>query len=266
MVNQMVRFPSSMALLEPGQSFMVGSIIIGANGVEETMEAAQASPAQIVPTTAPTPLTPAIRRWTRRSINNDDLIESIDRVTNGLTETLSLMESILDQSATGNEFPALQDHQVAASERPARAHQQRRPDSDLVITATLGGRTARRRPLPVTGLRLADYEARTENLPKPHPFGLESVGSAYQNAIHHLFIDHVERSHVSDLYAIDPANPDQPAPMINMVAIRQLTDDTSDPTESLHNILNESPDESSEVGHEFSTHTVLSLSSCPTCC
>jgi hypothetical protein len=34
--------------------------------------------------------------------------------------------------------------------------------------------------------------------------------------------------------------------MVNMVAIRQLTDDSPDPTESLHNILNESPDESSE--------------------
>jgi hypothetical protein len=31
-----------------------------------------------------------------------------------------------------------------------------------------------------------------------------------------------------------------------MVAICQLTDDSTNPTESLHNILNESPDESSE--------------------
>jgi hypothetical protein len=106
-------------------------------------------------------------------------------------------------------------------------------------------------------LRLADYEARTENLSKPHPFELESVGFAYQNVVHHLFIDHAERSHVSDLYAIDSADPDQPAPMVNMVAIRQLTDDTYDPTESLHNILNESLDESIEG----STKTA---SSCPT--
>jgi hypothetical protein len=53
-----------------------------------------------------------------------------------------------------------------------------------------------------------DYEAWIENLPKSYPFGLESVGSAYQDAIHHLFIDHAERSHVSDLYAIDPADSD----------------------------------------------------------
>jgi hypothetical protein len=44
MANQMVHFLSSMALLDPRQSFMVGSIIIGANGVEETMEAMQANP------------------------------------------------------------------------------------------------------------------------------------------------------------------------------------------------------------------------------
>jgi hypothetical protein len=38
---------------------------------------------------------------------------------------------------------------------------------------------------------------------KPYPFGLLGVGSAYQDAVHHLFIDHVDRDHVDDLYMID---------------------------------------------------------------
>jgi hypothetical protein len=96
MANQMVHFPSSMALLEPGQSFMVGSMIIGANSIEGTMEVARVSPAQIAPITGTASPTPAICRWTRRPINNDDLIESIDQVTNGPAETLSLVELILD--------------------------------------------------------------------------------------------------------------------------------------------------------------------------
>jgi hypothetical protein len=96
MANQMVRFSSSMALLEPDQSFMVGSMIIGANGIEGTMEAAWVNPAQIAPITATASLTSAICCWTRRPINNGDLIESIDLVTNDPAETLSLMESILD--------------------------------------------------------------------------------------------------------------------------------------------------------------------------
>ena len=79
----------------------------------------------------------------------------------------------------------------------------RRPDSDLVITTTPEGRVVRHRPLPVTGLRLADYEAPMENPPKPYPFWLEGAGSAYQNAIHHLFVDHIERDHVTDLYMIN---------------------------------------------------------------
>jgi hypothetical protein len=58
-----------------------------------------------------------------------------------------------------------------------------------------------------------------ENLPKPYLFGLESVGSAYQDVIHHLFMDHAKSNHISNLYAIDPADSDQPAPMVNMVAI-----------------------------------------------
>jgi hypothetical protein len=67
-----------------------------------------------------------------------------------------------------------------------------------------------------------------ENPPKPYPFGLEGAGSAYQNAIDHLFADHVERDHVTDLYMIDLTKSDQPAPVVNMVNIRQL------PSDSLH--------------------------------
>ena len=69
--------------------------------------------------------------------------------------------------------------------------------------ATLEGRTVRRRPLPATGLRLADYEAPMEDPPKPYLFGLEGAGPAYQNAIHHLFVDHIERDHVTNLYRIN---------------------------------------------------------------
>ena len=79
----------------------------------------------------------------------------------------------------------------------------------------------------------------------------------YQNAIHHLFIDHVERDHVTNLYMIDPTDSGQPTPVVNMVAIRQLSDDSDLLTDSLHNILDETPDDYSEG----STQTVLS---CPT--
>ena len=41
MASQMVHFPSSMILLEPGQNFTIGSItwVIDADGVEEIVEA-----------------------------------------------------------------------------------------------------------------------------------------------------------------------------------------------------------------------------------
>ena len=105
----------------------------------------------------------------------------------------------------------------------------------MVITDTLEGRTAWCRPLHATGLRLADYEVPMDNPSKPYPFGLEGAGSAYQNIIHHLFIDHTERNHIDDLYMIDLPEAGRPAPMINMVSIRQLLDD------SLHNVLEDSP-------------------------
>ena len=143
------------------------------------MEAVQDHLAPIAPTSATTSLIPAPRCWVRRSIDNDDMITSIDWVINRLAECRLLVDSVLDRSTTSNEFPALQDHQAAATKRPARPHRLRQPDSDLVIMATLEGRTARHRPLPATGLRLADYEAPMENPTKPYPFGLEGVGSAY---------------------------------------------------------------------------------------
>ena len=90
-----------------------------------------------------------------------------------------------------------------------------------------------------------------ENPPRPYPFGLEGAGSTYQNAIHHLFVDHVERDHVIDLYMIDPTNSGQPAPMVNMVNIRQLLDD------SLHDVLEES------LG-DYSEGSTKTASSCPT--
>ena len=166
-----------------------------------------------------TSLIPAPHRWVRRSINNDDLIEAIDRVTDRLAECQLLVDSVLHQSRAGDDFPALQDHQATATERPARPHHLRRPYSDLVITATLEGRTAWRRPLPTTSLRLAYYEALTENPSRPYPFGLEGVGSGYQHVIHQIFINHIECDHATVLYMIDLIDSGQPALVVNMVAI-----------------------------------------------
>ena len=86
--------------------------------------------------------------------------------------------------------------------------------------ATLEGSTVRRQPLPATSLHLADYEALMEDPLKPYPFGLESAGSTYQNAIHHLFLDHVERDRITDHYMINLSDFDQPVHVVNMVAAR----------------------------------------------
>ena len=58
MASQMVRFSSSMILSKPGQTFTVGYMIcvIGANGIEEIVEAVQNHPTPIVPTSTTTSL------------------------------------------------------------------------------------------------------------------------------------------------------------------------------------------------------------------
>ena len=85
-----------------------------------------------------------------------------------------------------------------------------------------------------------------ENPTSPYPFGLEGVVSAYQHAVHQIFIDHIEHDQATDLYMIDPTDSGQPMPVVNMVAICQLSDDSDLLTESLHNILDETPDDYSE--------------------
>ena len=88
MANQMVTFPSSVAFPELGQIFTVGSMtwITDPNGNGEIVEAVQDHPMPIALTLAMTSLIPMPRRWVRRSISNDDLITSIDRVIDRLAE------------------------------------------------------------------------------------------------------------------------------------------------------------------------------------
>jgi hypothetical protein len=102
---------------------MVRSIswVINANGEGEIMGAVQDNLAPIMPTSVLADLisepilgsTSSPRahrsppRHSRKPIQEEILIASIDRITNGLAECLFLAESVLDQSATGDKFPPL---------------------------------------------------------------------------------------------------------------------------------------------------------------
>ena len=94
--------------------------------------------ALITPVLAPeAPISVPRRVW--RSIDQDDLIASVDRVTNGLAKCLSLVESDLNQSINGDVTPALQGHHATNAEHPTHAHHLRWQDEDLVITTTPTG-------------------------------------------------------------------------------------------------------------------------------
>ena len=72
--------------------------------MEEVQIQSMPSTLALAPTTlAPSPTMPAparrsLPRYERRQIDNTDLLDSIDRVTFGLIETLTLVESIPNQS------------------------------------------------------------------------------------------------------------------------------------------------------------------------
>ena len=130
------------------------------------MEAMQDNPAPNVSTLITLALAPeapiSVPRRVRRSIDQDDLIASIDRVTNGLAMCLSLTESVLNQSTNEDVTPALQGHHTTNAEHPTHARRLRWQDEDLVIMVTLDRRIVQRRPLP----------ALMENMPRPYSFGL----------------------------------------------------------------------------------------------
>jgi hypothetical protein len=95
-----------------------------------------------------------------------------------------------------------------------------------VITATLEGQTIRYRPVLATGLRSGDYEALMEHSPNTYPYGLVNAASKYTTRIPHLFVDPTKHDQVSDLYLIDLPEPDHPAPIVNVVEIRQIGEDS----------------------------------------
>ena len=107
----MVRFAGSSSLPQSDQIFTVGSIswIINADRVGEFLEPAQIdsvpitpAPASADPISQSPPRSPSsatrrpLPRYQRRQINNDDLIESIDRVGLKLADCLSIAELALD--------------------------------------------------------------------------------------------------------------------------------------------------------------------------
>jgi hypothetical protein len=185
------------------------------------MEAVQASPAPTESTLTTTdlisgpvlgPPPPTIRRplprYQGRRLDNTDLVESIDRVTTNLAETLTLVDSIRDRSAED------------CRSLLAWAGRQRRLDPDLMITAIPEGRMVRYRPVLATGLRSGDYKALTKHSPNTYPYRLVNATSEYAARIPHLFVDPIECDHILNLCLKNLPEPDHPAPIVNMVDIR----------------------------------------------
>jgi hypothetical protein len=174
-----------------GLTFTVGQITwtTGAGGFTVmTTEEAQIQSASTMtsPATAPTMLaasstTPAtspttlatrrlLPRYKWRQIDNTDLLEAIDRLDSKLSESLTLVDSIQNQST--KQIPTHHNR----STRPARACHPAWLDTDLVVTTTPDGRTVRLCPVPATGLRLSKHQTLTEHR-RAFPHGLANAAS-----------------------------------------------------------------------------------------
>jgi hypothetical protein len=92
--------------------------------------------------------------------------------------------------------------------------------------ATPEGRTVHYRLAPATGLRSTDYEVLTKHLSTVYPYRLANATSEYLVRIPHLFMDPTERDHVSDPFLLELSKVNYPAPIVNMVDIRQICGDS----------------------------------------
>jgi hypothetical protein len=116
--------------------------------------------------------TPITRRphpcYKGRTIDNIDLIEAIDLVGLKLSETLTLVDSIQNQSTE-----QVQLHHNRST-RPVRTRRLTRFDTDLVVTATPQGCMVRLRPVPTPGFRPSEYQVLTEDR-QALPYGLKTL-------------------------------------------------------------------------------------------
>jgi hypothetical protein len=162
------------------------------------------------PTTALT--TPTTRqplpRYKGRTIDNTDLIKAIDQVGHKLSQTLTLVDSIQNQSTE----QVLLHHN--RSTRPVRAHRPTRLDTDLVVTATPKGCMVCLRLVPTPGLRLLTEDCQA------FPYGLENADFEYAYRTPHLFMGPIEQDHASDLHILDILQP-PPGNAVNMVGIQE---------------------------------------------
>jgi hypothetical protein len=177
----MVIIPHSTAVAD-GLSFTVGQITwtTGVNSfTATTTEEAQirfasttSSSATALTTLAMAPTTPATaptvlttRRpfphYEGRGIDNTDLIEAIDQVGHKLSQSLTLVDSIQNQST--EQVPFHHNRSI----QPGRAHRPVRLDTDLVVTATPKGHTTL-------------------------PYGLKNVASEYAYRAPHMFMRPME--------------------------------------------------------------------------
>jgi hypothetical protein len=146
-------------------------------------------------------------------IDNTDLIEAIDKVGHKLSQTLTLVDSIQNQSTK----QVLLNHNI--STRPVQARRPTQLDTDLVVTATPKGHMVRLHPVPTPGLRPSEYQVPTEDC-QAFPNGLKNATSEYTYRTPHLFMGPTKREHVSDLYFLNIPRP-PPGNTVNMVGIRE---------------------------------------------
>jgi hypothetical protein len=115
--------------------------------------------APTTPATAPT--TPTTRRplprYKGRVIDNTDLIEAIDQVSHKLSQTLTLVDLIQNQSIK----QLLVHHN--RSTRPVQVCHPTRLDTDLVVTATPKGHMLCLHQVPTPSLRLSEYQVPMED-------------------------------------------------------------------------------------------------------
>jgi hypothetical protein len=155
-------------------------------------------------------------RYQGKKLDNTNLIDSIDRLGGKFSSTLTLVDSLQEQ------FTEQDSNGYNRSTRPARATHFQRLGTDLVVTSTPEGRSARPRPRPRNFVNIVGSDQVSIHTTQTDSRLSSGSSTASDGTTQTMVLHHVTNGDEERLYPLGfpqiPAFPLRRDAMINMVS------------------------------------------------
>jgi hypothetical protein len=168
------------------------------------------------PTPASSSIPPAscrfLPRYQGKKLDDIDLINSIDRLGVKLSSTLTLVDSLQEQ------FTDQDSNSYNRSTRPARATRSQWLGTDLVVTSTPEGRSARPRPRPRNFVNMVSSDQVSVHTTQSDRHSSSGSSTVSNRATHTMILHHESNGDEERLHPQIPTFPPRHGVMINVVS------------------------------------------------